>query len=558
MTEPTTADTAPDTAAVSNLLQVFSKGLRAIQLYLPNNPVYQKSIENIRTSFPAVWEECAELELEVTETDLRWEDQVVYSQPKTDSLAWVMYKDGVRVLTLIPGVEDEEIVRFLHVINTAKHLAPESNDDLLTLLWEENFETVKYDYVDLSAVDVHPITESDAKPEALAEDVRREVEEEPPPDRPPGLVDIDEFDSTLYFLEPKEIDYLKGEVDREYAQNLRANVLAMLFDLLELQTYATVRAELISIVENFIPYLLAAGDYQSVAYVLREIRVVMQRARELLDEHRGTLEELPAKISQPESLSQLLQSLDEAHVHPTEEELADLFRELRPDALATLLSWLPKLTNQRVRELLSHATRRLGSAHPDLLAAAVRSDDEAIALEAIRVVGHVKLPPVIPALGEALEREIPALRRAAVTALAAIGSPGALRHLEVAVEDNDRDVRIGAVRAFANRGYRGGFAKIESVVLGSGLRDADLTEKTAFFEAYGKLAGPAGIGRLQSMLRARGGFMKRKEDPETRACAAMALGKIRTPEARQILEDAAEDKDPLVRNAVNRAMREMG
>jgi HEAT repeat protein len=38
----------------------------------------------------------------------------------------------------------------------------------------------------------------------------------------------------------------------------------------------------------------------------------------------------------------------------------------------------------------------------------------------------------------------------------------------------------------------------------------------------------------------------------------MALGKIRTPAARDALQKAAQDKEPLVRNAVNRAMREVG
>ena len=37
----------------------------------------------------------------------------------------------------------------------------------------------------------------------------------------------------------------------------------------------------------------------------------------------------------------------------------------------------------------------------------------------------------------------------------------------------------------------------------------------------------------------------------------MALGKIGTPEAKQLLNSAANDKDPLVRNAVNKALREL-
>jgi len=38
----------------------------------------------------------------------------------------------------------------------------------------------------------------------------------------------------------------------------------------------------------------------------------------------------------------------------------------------------------------------------------------------------------------------------------------------------------------------------------------------------------------------------------------MALGKIRSPEARAALEAAAQNKEPLVRNAVTRALREVG
>jgi 3-methyladenine DNA glycosylase AlkD len=38
----------------------------------------------------------------------------------------------------------------------------------------------------------------------------------------------------------------------------------------------------------------------------------------------------------------------------------------------------------------------------------------------------------------------------------------------------------------------------------------------------------------------------------------MALGKIRTQTARDILQKVAQDKEPLVRNAVNRALREVG
>lgn len=558
MTESAATEEVQHLPTVESLMQVLVKGARAIQLYLPNNPVYQKAVENLRIAARAVWAEQDELGLDVAETALQSEGVVVLDQPvKSESLAWVLYKDGIRRVTLAPRAEEGELVRFLHVIHKARNLTSDAADDLLTLLWEEDFQHIRYEFVELAREGVAPIERGPEEPERRPRNVRQLVEEEAKePEPPPGVVRVEEFDSTLYFLDEKEIEYLRSEIDFEYKQDLRGNVLAMLFDLLELQSYSTVRAELLSIIENFIPYLLAVGDFHSVAYILREVRVVLPRARELLPDHRQTLEGFPDRLSEPEALSQLLQALDEASVHPTEDELGELFRELRPRALETLLAWLPRLTNERVRSLLHHAGQRLAQAHPDQLVKALKATDTTILLETMKLAGQLRMPPVVPALGEALLRDEPEVRRAAVEALAGIGSAGAMQQLERAIEDEDRDVRIGAVRALSARGHRGAFERVESAIAGKQLRDADLTEKTVFFEAYGLLAGPSGIERLRPFLESRGLF-GRKEDPQTRACAAMALGKIGTPLARAILEKAAVDKDPLVKNAVNKALREL-
>jgi HEAT repeat protein len=545
---------------VDALMQTLVKGLRATQLYLPNNPVYQQAIQNIRGAFAPIWRDGAELALGVTESDLVLDKRPVLSQPnRSESISWVLFKDGVRTLIFLPGVEEEELPRFLSVIHKARTLPADADDDLLTLLWEQDFQHIRYNFVELASADAVPIPrapeEPRPKPERLHQQVVEEAQEEP--EKPKGVVTLDDFDTTLYFLDDAERNHLTEEIDREYKQDLRANILAMLFDLLELQTYSTVRAELLSIVENFIPYLLAVGDFRAVAYICREQRVVLQRAREVLPEHRTALEQLPWKLSQPEALAQLLQSLDEAAVHPTEEEVGELFREFRPEALETVLAWMPKLTNQRVRDLLTTAAQRLAQAYPAEVGRVLGTTDETVLLQAVKLITLLKLPPVAPALGGLFGTATTPVKVAVVDALSAIATPGAMQQLEKAVDDRDRDVRIAAVRVLAARGHRNVLGRLEAAVDSKALRTADLTEKMAFFEAYGLLAGAPGVERLAGMLLASGGFLKRKKDPETRACAAMALGKIGTPEARAVLEQAAKDKESLVRNAVNQALREV-
>src|SRR3989442_2088267 len=95
-------------------MQVVSKGIRATQLYLPNNPVYQRAVDNIRAAFRQIWQATDDLHFDVGETELRWEDAVVYSQDqRNESIAWTLYKDGVRSLPFKPGVEKAGIVRVL-------------------------------------------------------------------------------------------------------------------------------------------------------------------------------------------------------------------------------------------------------------------------------------------------------------------------------------------------------------------------------------------------------------------------------------------------------------
>jgi HEAT repeat protein len=157
-------------------------------------------------------------------------------------------------------------------------------------------------------------------------------------------------------------------------------------------------------------------------------------------------------------------------------------------------------------------------------------------------------------LGRLLAGKDAELRQAAALALAEIASPGALQHLERAVEDPDREVRVTAVRVLGARGHRAALPKLEAQVKSADIRDADLTEKMAYFEAYGAMAGDKAISHLDGVLNGRSLF-GRRDDAETRACAAMALGRIGTAAALDSVRKAAQDKEMIVRNAVAKALR---
>ena len=148
MTLPDAGPVLP-ASQIAELLQSLVKALRAFQIYLPNNPVYQRAVQQLAAAFAPVWAATDELVLRVAETDFVWEEQVVYHQlSKSESVAWMLYKDGLRVLTLKRGVEEGEIERFLDLVNRARFLTTDAPDDLLTLLWEEEFLWIAYEFAE--------------------------------------------------------------------------------------------------------------------------------------------------------------------------------------------------------------------------------------------------------------------------------------------------------------------------------------------------------------------------------------------------------------------------
>lgn len=535
------------------MLRLLSRAIRARLLYLENNPTYLKSLEILRASFAPIWVQTGELVFEISDTQVLWEGHAVVTEAEKsgDALPWILYKDGLRELRLSRGVEDQEIVSLVQVI--AKVRKGGSDDDLLTLLWEHEFSFVRYRYVDVSfdtAVPIDPVDEVRAKlvdPAALREPAQENIV-------PSGLVSMDEFDSTLYFLDENEVQHLQRTIRDHYGADLRQNVVSVLLDVFEQQTDPAIRDEVCLILDGMLVNLLTGGQLRAVANLLREANIASGRARDITPSQRELLLSLANRMSEPSAVAQLLQALDERTDLPPQADLNELFEQLRVGALGTIFAWLGRIGTPGARTLLEAAADRLAAANTSELVRLLGSSEQEVALEAARRAGSLKTAAAVPALARLLQQGEAVMRLGAVNALAEIGTPGAMQHLDRGIDDEDREVRIAAVRALGQRNYRQSVQKIERALTGKRLQDGDLTEKMAFFESFGTLCGEAGISMLDGLLNRKGLFGKRG-DAEIRACAALALGRIGTDDAFAALRRTGTDKDILVRNAVSKALR---
>jgi hypothetical protein len=565
MTTPATANSVQDEldepsfpiVYVSDLLKAFVKAVRAHQLYLPNNPMHARSLQSVRDAFSTLWQHTDELELQVVETQLTWEGRVVLDEHErtSDNIAWLFYKDGIRELKILQGFEDEELAILFDILQRVRK-ATDDDDDLLTLMWEREFATLQYRYVDLTA-EGGPGVESMERAEQKEKILSPAQAEAGLQSTNSSIAKLDDFDATLYFLDDREVEYLQGEIKREFSTDLRPAVIASLLDIFEAHKDPTVREEICGLLDYFLLILLSTAQYRNAADLLREAGVTAGRAPEVLEPQKQRLTQMGELMSDPKPLGQLLQALEDSPLRAPQMELDELFGILQPRALETILSWIGRSNNPQLKMLLELAATRLASMYSAELIRLIGSDDEAVVMEAIKRAAALKSAAAVPALGKMLSVGEPEMRVAAVIALTEIGSPGAMQMLERAVADEDREVRIVAVRALGARNARASVPRIEAAIKGKVLRESNLTEKMAFFEAYGLLSGDAGITLLDGLLNSKG-FMGKRDDSEIRACAAMALGKIGSTKAMESLNKASGEKDVIVRNAVSRAIRSSG
>lgn len=573
---------------VEEMLGQLDRTIRAHLLYLNNhnNPSYTRSVELARAAFAALWEQTDAITLLVTDVALLWYERPVFQEPTkaSDSLPWMFFKDGLRELTLQQGFEQQDLLDFLAIIPKLRR-SQANQDDILTLLWEAELTTLQYRYVEVSNVSGESIETSpnpghwpkgdgtpaedpknaiiQAQQEVRAaaevaageEDMQGEGTAAAENKTRSGIVRMEDFDSTLYFLDPVEVEYLRQETVREYDVDLRRAVLDTLLDIFEFQLDPLVRSEVLVNLEALMLHLLSAGQFSNVAYLLRESTLTLERAREVQPETRERLASLAARLSEPGALSQLLEAMDAAPTLPSPEDLNELFVQLHASALSTIFAWLPRTQNAGLRPLLEGAASRIAESATGELVKLISSPEIDVALEAIRRCGAMRAAAGVPAMARVLEQGERELRLAAISSLSDIGSPGALQVMERALQDGDRDIRVTVARALMSRQHRPALSKVETVVKGKGIRETDRTERLAFFELYGTLCGDTGIPFLDGLLNAKGGLFARKEDPELRACAAVALSHIGSAGAKESLRRAEGDKEVIVRNAVSRALR---
>ncbi len=547
---------------------MLGKALRAQQLYDENNPVYQRFVSQLAEALGNLWHRMDRLQVSVEEDRFTWMGEEVYrSTSHSDSLAFLLHKDGIREFTLLEGLEEKELTTLLKVLNRARDLRPEG-DDLLTVLWEKDLRYFRYQYVDVLAEGVDLPEAGEGSPGRFQQVLREELGDgaegeegedsrEEDGSSGPSQISTEDFNPTLYSLDPHEMARVEKEIRMEMDRDLRGDVLAALFDRVEEPRFPERQQEILEIFRTLLPNFLSRGALSSAGMVLEEIARLLAAKDALKEEHRVYARQILNEVSAPSTLEELVRALEDGAISPGPSELAAFLRHLRSGALRPLLRAAEEAEDRGIKAIIQAAVKGIAQKYRAAVIECMDDPDAVVVAGACSLAGKIGLSEAAPHVANLMAHKSPGVRLAAVEAAVDLKASSAVGGLQEALHDEERDIRISAARALGALRYQPAAPYLRAVIQGRAIRQADISEQVAVFESYGLLQDPEGIKVLDRLLNGRG-FLGKKGSGEIRACAALALGKFGTLEAERVLRKAQGEQDPVVRTAVNRALRGEG
>ncbi len=132
-----------------SITKAFDRVTRTFQLYEPSNKAVRDALSSLFTQLMTFLKSDGDLPLVIEKYTMTLEGEVVYNNPEREySLAFKLYRDGIRGLRLMQGLHWEELAQLLKIFGMRYSGVHSFEDDIATLFWKADFQ-----FIDVVAVE---------------------------------------------------------------------------------------------------------------------------------------------------------------------------------------------------------------------------------------------------------------------------------------------------------------------------------------------------------------------------------------------------------------------
>src|SRR5258705_8319512 len=142
------AENEPLTRAVGAWVQQFARTLKNYRLYDARNPTVVRFRQQLVAGLHQLIREHGSFTLRFGPEDVTCEGASLYAaKSRDDNFSLPFYRDGIRALTFVDGVEPREIDALVSALLHVTGPAATEDEDLVTVLWEAQLGHSSADYI---------------------------------------------------------------------------------------------------------------------------------------------------------------------------------------------------------------------------------------------------------------------------------------------------------------------------------------------------------------------------------------------------------------------------
>jgi hypothetical protein len=419
----------PAGRAVNAALLALSRTARSFTLYDARNQAVREFLRDLKAKLGQALEVLGKpLELEVRSFELVLAGEVVYlERDRERSLAFRLFRDGVRRLTLRPGLSWDEVLGLVEILSVRYSGVRQAEDDLVTLLSKAGFT-----HIDFVAIEGF-VPEEEVEEQGAA--IAQATHIAPPPDwdlPPPRLEEPLELELSFRPLSAATLAKLRGEHDEESTPRECVNLVRELLQP-DVDVFPANDVALETFLFEIRDFLLSEGRFVELLQVVEALEA-------------GPRAVLLQRFGGPATLKRLVQgeALPENWPGP---EVLQYLRRIPGEHLAQLIELLAAERDLGPRVALQALITGLAADDPNLVLERIAHVDNLTACDLLQAIATAAPEQAPAAALKLLARGDAGLQSMAVAKLAQMpySSPigRAVVHL---LATPDADVRDAAVR----------------------------------------------------------------------------------------------------------------
>ncbi len=554
----------------------LTKAVKAKLVYPSSSKLPEQFKNELLEKLPEIFTDIASLDYKISSNSIEYGDQVVYeSSSRAENFAYLFFRDGLTNLRFSADIDNCELVRFIELLARILRTVY-IDDDLATLLWEENFQYITYDLIDdgldidtieyspddyrsgneLSKTDIESVYVEEGEI-VFSEDDFVQAEHE---------IGLRQKGQAYRQMSPESHDFLnriseitdeeKAEIAVLVAEDGEINnteyLLTIIFEILGAEVELPGYTETLNFIGKVLDNFIDQANFAGATKLMARLEEMQEGLAKLNNPRAEKIANFFLECAAGDKINRLTEAVNK-HIDIDADGLVEYLKFLPWAVIDPLVSSLGELKHFKGRKAFCDALTELGQGHVDLVARGLDDERWFVVRNVVMILGQIGAYKILGHLKKTIRHPDYRVRKETLKAAGLVRSDENVDFMILALSDADHKIQMSSLNYLIEHKVTRAFKAVEHIVKDKKFKDRPSEQVKRFLEAYAALGQDHALPFLKP-LAGKSLFLASSKDERMKFLAISALGYVKTNEGRKFLNRLGKTKKNKVSAAVMRAL----